>query len=192
MQVQKFDQINTLRFFAVLPVLVVHWGLFDFSKSAEFSFAANGVNLFFAISGFLITLGLIRNKTDTEKSTGASLWKFYVRRVLRIFPIYYLMLLLLWFFNHGKVADGIWWYLTYTTNFYIIKIQDWGGACPFVVFIFRGAILFGLAFCHPVYSAQIFTGAYRRSNSAKHSGKNILVKYRCFVLDVLYAPPCYT
>ena len=127
MQVQKFDQINTLRFFAVLPVLVVHWGLFDFSKSAEFSFAANGVNLFFAISGFLITLGLIRNKTDTEKSTGASLWKFYVRRVLRIFPIYYLMLLLLWFFNHGKVADGIWWYLTYTTNFYIIKIQNWGG-----------------------------------------------------------------
>jgi peptidoglycan/LPS O-acetylase OafA/YrhL len=126
MQLKKFEQIDALRFFAVLPVLISHWELFDISKSTQFLFASNGVNLFFAISGFLITLGLIK-AGEKEQSVQASLWKFYVRRFLRIFPIYYLMLLLLWFFNHPKVAGGIWWYLSYSTNFYCIRIQGWGG-----------------------------------------------------------------
>lgn len=126
MQKQKFEQLDALRFFAVLPVLTSHWGLFPISKSLEFLLSSNGVNLFFAISGFLITLGLIKSQ-EKEGSITTSLWKFYVRRFLRIFPIYYLMLLLLWFFNHKKVADGILWYISYTSNFYCIKIQDWGG-----------------------------------------------------------------
>ncbi len=123
---KKFEQIDALRFFAVLPVLTSHWNLFNINESTQFLFASNGVNLFFAISGFLITLGLIRSG-EKQQSLQTSLWKFYVRRFLRIFPIYYLMLFLLWFLNHNRVADGIWWYLTYSTNFYCIKIQGWGG-----------------------------------------------------------------
>ena len=126
MQEKKFEQIDALRFFAVLPVLISHWSVSGLAEETQFMLASNGVNLFFAISGFLITLGLIRTR-EKEQSVQTSLWKFYVRRTLRIFPIYYLMLLLLWFFNHSKVADGIAWYLTYSTNFYCIKIQDWGG-----------------------------------------------------------------
>jgi len=126
MENKKFAQIDALRFFAVMPVLISHWGLFDIQPSTEFLFSSNGVNLFFIISGFLITLGLIRSR-EKEEYIQTSLSKFYVRRFLRIFPIYYLMLLFLWLFNHHKVADGIIWYLTYTTNFYCIKIQDWGG-----------------------------------------------------------------
>lgn len=123
MQIKKFEQIDALRFFAVLPVLISHW---DIINIPQFLSASNGVNLFFAISGFLITLGLIKAK-DKEQNVQTSLWKFYVRRSLRIFPIYYLLLFLLWFFNHQKVADGIWWYLSYSTNFYCIKIQRWSG-----------------------------------------------------------------
>ena len=126
MQFKKFEQIDSLRFFAVLPVLISHWGLFDISKSLQFLLASNGVNLFFSISGFLITLGLIKAR-EKEQNVQTSLWRFYIRRFLRIFPIYYLLLLILWLFNHQKVAEGILWYLSYSTNFYCIKIQGWGG-----------------------------------------------------------------
>ena len=126
MQLKKFEQIDALRFFAVLPVLISHWDLFDITKSLQFLLASNGVNLFFAISGFLITLGLIKAR-EKEQNVQTSLWRFYVRRFLRIFPIYYLFLLILWLINHQKVAEGILWYLSYSTNFYCIKIQGWGG-----------------------------------------------------------------
>ena len=126
MQFKKFEQIDSLRFFAVLPVLISHWNLFKISQSTQFLLASNGVNLFFCISGFLITLGLIKAK-EKEQNVQTLLWKFYIRRFLRIFPIYYLLLLILWLFNHQKVAEGILWYLSYSTNFYCIKIQGWGG-----------------------------------------------------------------
>ncbi len=49
-----------------------------------------GVNIFFVISGFLITYLLL----EEEKKNGAiSLRNFYLRRVFRIFPAYYFLLL---------------------------------------------------------------------------------------------------
>ena len=126
MEVRKFNQIDSLRFLAVLAVLFVHWDWAGKRNADMFLTGARGVDLFFVISGFLIALGLIKVKQEGEKP-GVSLYKFYIRRFLRIFPAYYLMLLLVWFLNHKKVADGIWWYLLYASNFYSIKIQDWGG-----------------------------------------------------------------
>jgi peptidoglycan/LPS O-acetylase OafA/YrhL len=160
MQGKKFEQIDSLRFFAVFPVLLTHWGLFNIPGVIDFMASSNGVNLFFTISGFLITLGLLQAK-EKKEAAHTSLWKFYARRFIRIFPLYYLMLLALWFFNHTKVQDGIWWYLSYSTNFYCIKIHDWGGLShlwslaleeqfylvwPFVIlFIPRRILLFVIA-----------------------------------------------
>ena len=49
-----------------------------------------GVRIFFVISGFIITLLILR---EENKKGGFSIRNFYLRRILRIFPVYYLFLL---------------------------------------------------------------------------------------------------
>ncbi|MEQ1634058.1 MAG: hypothetical protein ABL997_16895 [Planctomycetota bacterium] len=47
--------------------------------------------MFFVLSGFLLTTLLLR---EPPAGKGAQLGRFYVRRALRIFPLYYLAVLL--------------------------------------------------------------------------------------------------
>jgi peptidoglycan/LPS O-acetylase OafA/YrhL len=48
-----------------------------------------GVDLFFVLSGYLITRGLV---VDSNKPLGGRMKAFWMRRVLRIFPLYYAVL----------------------------------------------------------------------------------------------------
>lgn len=50
-----------------------------------------GVDLFFVLSGYLITRGLV---TDSNKPLGTRMKMFWMRRVLRIFPLYYAVVIL--------------------------------------------------------------------------------------------------
>lgn len=50
-----------------------------------------GVVFFFVLSGFLITFLLLKEKKETHS---VSIGKFYMRRVLRIWPLYYLIFIL--------------------------------------------------------------------------------------------------
>ena len=59
-----------------------------------------GVKVFFVISGFLITELLLREKGKTGR---LSLKKFYLRRVRRIFPAFYIFLLAMWMLNRTHV-----------------------------------------------------------------------------------------
>lgn len=89
-----FPHLDGLRAIAALLVILYHTGFSIqsqggtnllaniFSRSAEY-----GVNLFFCLSGFLITYLLIKE----AKETGSiSVKKFYFRRILRIWPLYFL------------------------------------------------------------------------------------------------------
>jgi len=77
-------QIDGLRFFAFLAVFLIH------SDIERFWWGGYGVSLFFVISGFLITRILIANATRPRIQL---LKTFYIRRALRIFPAYYLVLI---------------------------------------------------------------------------------------------------
>ena len=80
---KHYKQLDGLRFIAVSLVLVEHFATF---LGRHISAGYYGVDLFFVISGFLITNILLRS----NESFGKTYKNFIGRRTLRIFPIYYL------------------------------------------------------------------------------------------------------
>jgi peptidoglycan/LPS O-acetylase OafA/YrhL len=107
-----FRGLNGLRFFAALAVIVTHIELikqeFGFenlwhSNPLVFELGGLGVVFFFVLSGFLITYLLLQEK----KVTGTiAVKKFYLRRILRIWPLYYLVVILGFFvLTHFQFMD---------------------------------------------------------------------------------------
>lgn len=93
---RHYPALDGLRGIAILMVMMSHFAIYIESTNATFRAAMRiaergwlGVDLFFVLSGFLITRILIGMR-ETEQS----IWVFYARRVLRIFPLYYAVLLL--------------------------------------------------------------------------------------------------
>ena len=85
-----------------------------------------GVDLFFIISGFLITYLLILEK---EKTSTISLVKFYVRRILRIFPLYYLVVFISYLvFRNTHPDTDFTSHLYFAGNFSLISHGTWSVA----------------------------------------------------------------
>ena len=64
---QYYKQLDTLRFFSVLLVMIGHWISWDSANEFVKSFHwGNGVIFFFVLSGFLITEILYNEKTEIE------------------------------------------------------------------------------------------------------------------------------
>lgn len=83
----RFPSLDGLRFLSIVPVIWHH------STSGPIDGVLGkgpvGVELFFAISGFLITTLLLRERSAAGE---ISIRGFYARRALRIFPLYYAVL----------------------------------------------------------------------------------------------------
>lgn len=88
LQTRIFGSLDGLRAIAIL-VVVWHHAATGEPRWAIAGRGFLGVDLFFVISGFLIVTLLLRERARTG---AISLRDFYVRRFLRIFPPYYLML----------------------------------------------------------------------------------------------------
>lgn len=99
-----YPNLNALRFFAASMVIMSHiemlkhydglpsnghYKWFDISHIAVL-----GVDLFYALSGFLITSLLLLEK---KRFGRIAVKDFYIRRVLRIWPLYFLLLILSFF-----------------------------------------------------------------------------------------------
>jgi len=96
---RHFDQLDTLRFIAFFSVFCLHitsFGLYYNGEAwyqwIEKSLALNGdlgVNFFFTLSGFLITNILLQEREDTNN---INIKSFYARRFLRIWPLYFVII----------------------------------------------------------------------------------------------------
>jgi peptidoglycan/LPS O-acetylase OafA/YrhL len=111
-KIKFFEGLNGLRFIAAYLVVIHHaeqirlkYGLFDLKEFTLFNNGGIAVTFFFVLSGFLITYLLLKE----ERKTGdISVRNFYIRRMLRIWPLYYLLVmigtvflpLILEFFNY--------------------------------------------------------------------------------------------
>jgi peptidoglycan/LPS O-acetylase OafA/YrhL len=98
-----FENLNGLRFSGALMVFIFHcftlnreiWG--DFTDIATFKFiyklaskGHHGVGFFFVLSGFLITFLLLN---EISKNGSINVKHFFMRRILRIWPLYFLLIL---------------------------------------------------------------------------------------------------
>lgn len=98
-----FSGLNELRAFAALAVVFHHIELYKqrlrmsslynvgIANGFIKNLGKNGVYLFFVLSGFLITYLLLEEKSVTGK---ISVSKFYGRRILRIWPLYFIILVI--------------------------------------------------------------------------------------------------
>lgn len=122
---QLIPSLNGLRAVSIFFVLFAHALLMNFNFK-ENPGGQVGVSIFFIISGYLITLLLVKE----EGTRGdISLKRFYVRRTLRIFPIYYFLLLIYYILQlNGYLLFSLNSWLTsitYTKYFSIPQKGDW-------------------------------------------------------------------
>ncbi len=121
-----FPGLNGLRFYAAFAVVITHIELIksfqgyptfwvensgnnltlrSIIQKFVFELGSLGVYFFFVLSGFLITYLLLVEKAKTKT---VAVKKFYVRRILRIWPLYYLIVILGFFvipyFTTGSIA----------------------------------------------------------------------------------------
>ncbi len=119
-----FSSLDGLRCLSIIAVIWVHTGIrvegWTLTGQGHF-----GVDMFFAISGFLITTLLLRER---DRRGGISLKAFYVRRSLRIFPLYYTVIVAyaaaVWLLEPDTPAGrdffaNLPYFVTYTSNWFV-------------------------------------------------------------------------
>jgi peptidoglycan/LPS O-acetylase OafA/YrhL len=123
---RQYPQFDGLRAIAVALVAYHHW-VYDHKVGAWYAFHLGpfGVQIFFVLSGFLIT-GILRENAKSGDA-GHLFRAFYARRALRIFPIYFLTIGLLSAFAIPPFPELFWWNALYAGNIYIFVHQAWMG-----------------------------------------------------------------
>lgn len=127
-------QLDTVRAIAIGLVLLFHW----FPENHPINAIPNGplgVTLFFVLSGYLITKILLKNKQQITQNTQirTAYKTFIIRRALRIFPIYYLTLVVIWLLPNLKIFPPITtdlyqrplYYFSYLYNFLLQNTHNW-------------------------------------------------------------------
>lgn len=110
-----YQSLNGMRGVSIILVVVFHLG---YSYSRFFN-GPLGVNIFFVLSGFLITTLCIKEINHTKT---LSLKSFYYRRFLRIFPVAYFYITIILILNLLLML-GIAWYQFVGAYLYIINFS---------------------------------------------------------------------
>lgn len=119
-QHKTYYGLDNLRALAIIMVFLFHYPRW-FPHPAGFpevvKFGWTGVDLFFILSGFLISSQLF---AQIKKEGTFSMKDFYVKRFFRILPVYYFVLALYFVFpvlSDDQLLPPLWKFLTFTQNF---------------------------------------------------------------------------
>ncbi|MCC9135754.1 acyltransferase family protein [Pontibacter silvestris] len=121
-------QLDTVRAIAAILVILTHWLPIPYIQYSGFV----GVNIFFVLSGFLITRILFEHRNEAEESGISKLTvfkNFFFRRALRILPIYFLMVFMLYLFGSNvdpKTDSELIYLSTFTINFHFYNLKYFG------------------------------------------------------------------
>jgi peptidoglycan/LPS O-acetylase OafA/YrhL len=113
-------QLDGLRAIAIISVMLFHQHVLGFNLGWA------GVQLFFVLSGFLITGILLDTKNNLHYFRN-----FYFRRFIRIFPIYYLGLaaiIMIALYYDWAIYD-VWYYVFYIQNHHM-ALSNWKVGFP--------------------------------------------------------------
>ncbi|MCE0522125.1 MAG: acyltransferase [Methylacidiphilales bacterium] len=118
--------LDGLRALAILGVLFEHFGV---GLPVLLRFGPLSVRFFFVLSGYFITLSLWKLQTEITESNGGGSFlpvcRFYLSRLLRIGPPFYLALILGAIFGIDEVRTNFLWLATFQANNYIAYIGYW-------------------------------------------------------------------
>jgi peptidoglycan/LPS O-acetylase OafA/YrhL len=118
-------QLDGLRAVAVMGVLFHHFGL---HIPEFFEYGPISVRLFFALTGYFITIWLWR-ADDAAKAAGVGVWRelavFHARRLLRIVPPLYLSLAIAAVLGLEVVRRDLPWHMFFASNFYVCHVGYW-------------------------------------------------------------------
>lgn len=113
--------LHGIRALAALLVMFGHIYNATLPPGEEFSsINSYGVTVFFALSGFLITYLLLQE----NKQTGhIDVIKFYMRRVLRIWPLYFVFVVIVYLYTWTSIDQGGLYYILFIPNLMLITGQ---------------------------------------------------------------------
>ncbi|MBC7934459.1 MAG: acyltransferase [Rhizobacter sp.] len=117
----KFHGLDHLRALAIILVFLSHYNLLSHHKPTWLEdvakFGWTGVDLFFVLSGFLISSQLF---AQIKQGQAISLKTFFLKRFFRIIPAYLVVVAIYFtipFFREKKGLAELWRFLTFTQNF---------------------------------------------------------------------------
>lgn len=123
-KIVHFKGLNGIRAIAAVGVMLAHifgdLGQLGLKRLPEsLNIASLGVTMFFTLSGFLITFLLLKEKTSSDKNQ-INISNFYVRRILRIWPLYFLYVIIClityWFFSIDFDKSMLFYYIFLLAN----------------------------------------------------------------------------
>ena len=132
MKFEFYKSIDGLRFFSFFAVLLFHLNINGFQLGWA------GVSVFFVISGFLITTILLKTKEREHYFKN-----FYIRRSLRIFPIYYALIIvftILYLMRDKVFPSDFMYFMTYTQNVLWVFTDYQSDLSPFLAHTWSLAI----------------------------------------------------
>ena len=116
----KLYGLDHLRAVAIILVLLFHYQLWFSHPDWTNWFLQigwTGVDLFFVLSGFLISTQLF---AQIKKGKQVSIKEFYIKRFFRIIPIYFFFIAIYFsfpFFREKEALPPLWKFITFTQNF---------------------------------------------------------------------------